>query len=220
MSLESPLRGGTHRSFGLIETLRYEPGQGCMRAAQHLARMASSAEKFGKAFDLENAAAKLGSVKADTALRVRLVLDEEDRLSLATYPFVPVQPGTIWTVAIAATTLDASNALLAHKTSLRHVYDAARAEYDPAIVDEVLLMNQHGHLCEGTITNLFVQKGTHLVTPALDEGLLKGILRQELLENGAAIEGTITRNDLHEYSFFVGNALRGLIPAKLKESSS
>jgi 4-amino-4-deoxychorismate lyase len=220
MPVESPLRSGADRTFGLIETLRYEPGHGCIRAAQHLARMAASAEKFGKAFDYDNAAARLNAVSGDTPLRVRLYLDEADSLSLTTHPFQPLAAGKTWIVAIATTKLEAGNTLLAHKTTLRDAYNEARAEFDPTLIDEVLLTNQHGQLCEGTITNLFVQKGANLVTPALDAGLLQGVLRQELLETKQAVEGVITTQDLSDYPFFVGNSLRGLISAKLYESKA
>ncbi|MGL4489804.1 MAG: aminotransferase class IV family protein [Rhizobiaceae bacterium] len=220
MSVESTLRGRADRSFGLIETLRFEPDHGCIRAERHLARMASSAKSLGKKFDADQAVGMLASVESDTPLRVRLYLDVDNALSLTTHPFVPVADGKVWTVAIADTKLEAGNTLLPYKTSLREVYDAARAEFDTSLVDEVLLTNQHGHLCEGTITNLFVQQGKTLVTPPLADGLLRGILRQELLDRGEAIEGVVKPADLAAAPFFVGNSLRGLIPAKLLKASS
>ncbi len=215
MSVESALRGGTDRPFGLIETMRYEPGLGCIRVERHLARMAASARHFSKVFDEAVAAEKIHSIKSDTALRVRLLLDENNQLTVTTHPFVPVPEGQTWTIAIATIKIDAGNSVLAHKTTLRDTYDAARAEYGTSVVDEVLLSNDKGHMCEGTITNLFVQKDRTLVTPPLEDGLLRGVLRQELLETGAATEQTVTREDLDDYPFYVGNSLRGLISARL-----
>ncbi len=220
MSVESPLRGGTDRPLGLIETLRYEPAQGCIRAELHLARMAASAHHFVKKFDQDVARQKLTFIQSEAPLRVRLYLDEHDVLTLTTHPFVPIQRGQSWTVEIAKTKLDAANPLLLHKTSLRKIYESARTEYDAALVDEVILTNQHGHICEGTITNLFVQRGALLLTPPLQDGLLRGVLRQELLETGKAVEATITIDDLKSAPFFVGNSLRGLIPAKLLQDKS
>ena len=217
MSVESPLRSGADQHFGLIETLRYEPTLGCVRVQMHLARMAASARQFGKLFDQKQAATKLDAIQSVTPLRVRLFLGEDDDLSLTTHAFLPVSHGKVWTVAIAATKIDATNSLLAHKTSLRQTYDAARAEFDPAIIDEVLLTNQHGHLCEGTITNLFVQTDGAFVTPPLADGLLRGVLRQELLETGKAVEGRLLPADLTRHRFFIGNSLRGLIAARLQQ---
>lgn len=215
MSIEGPLRSGNHQRLGLIETLRYEPGVGCIRSDRHLERMTNSAKALGKQFDFERAAHDLRAIGASTPLRVRLCLDHQNFLTLETFPFTPLAPQTIWRIAIAATKLDANNPLLAHKTSLREQYEVARAEYPISEVDEVLLENQHGHLCEGTITNLFVKNGDRLVTPPLNDGLLKGVLRQELLETDKAVEGVITCQDLDNNVFFVGNSLRELIPALL-----
>lgn len=217
MSIEGPLRSRDDKRLALIETLRYEPGVGCIRVERHLERMTNSAKALGKQFDFEHAAHDLRAIGASIPLRVRLFLDHENRLTLETFPFTPLTPQTVWRVAIAATKLDADNPLLEHKTSLREQYEAARAEYPISEIDEVLLENQHGHLCEGTITNLFVKIGDRLVTPPLNDGLLKGVLRQELLDEGKAVEGIVTRQVLVNNQFFVGNSLRGLIPAILMQ---
>ncbi|TIM98150.1 MAG: hypothetical protein E5Y38_20380, partial [Mesorhizobium sp.] len=102
-------------------------------------------------------------------------------------------------------------------TSRRETYQQARAEYLATRADEVLLANERGELCEGTITNLFADFGGGvLVTPRLDCGLLPGVLRGELLDEGRAAEAIYTFDDLKSaQAIFVGNSLRGLIPAQL-----
>ncbi|MCE3520126.1 aminotransferase class IV, partial [Escherichia coli] len=63
--------------------------------------------------------------------------------------------------------------------------------------------------------NVFVPRGDGvLLTPPLARGLLPGVLRAELIANGRAIEQDVSTEALHA-QFFVGNALRGLIPAVL-----
>ena len=69
-----------------------------------------------------------------------------------------------------------------------------------------------GRLTEGSFTSLFVPRGDVLVTPPLARGLLPGVLRAALIDSGEAIEGDLTTVDLQD-GFYVGNALRGLIPA-------
>ena len=83
--------------------------------------------------------------------------------------------------------------------------------------DEVILLNERGEVCEGTITNVFVDIGDGvLVTPALACGLLPGVLRGELLDAGRAREAVLSPADLMDAkALFVGNSLRGLIPARL-----
>ncbi len=51
--------------------------------------------------------------------------------------------------------------------------------------DEALFANTLGDLCEGTGTNVFVERDGELVTPALASGCLAGITRALLLEWGA-----------------------------------
>ena len=215
MPLENPLRDDLGRRFGLIETLRWEPGTGAIRATRHLDRMQGSAMHFGKMFDRDEAADLLLSVSSEERLRLRLLLDGNDHLTLAQHPFQPLPDDAVWTVKIAKTRLASTDPLLAHKTTERQAYENARAEFALAEANEVLMENEEGLLCEGTITSIFVEKNGTLVTPRLSHGLLRGILRQEMIDEGRAVEGEITRADLKTLPFFVGNSLRGLIQARL-----
>lgn len=52
--------------------------------------------------------------------------------------------------------------------------------------DEAVLANTVGELCEGTGSNVFVERRGELVTPPLSSGCLAGITRELLLEWGAA----------------------------------
>jgi 4-amino-4-deoxychorismate lyase len=154
-------------------------------------------------------------VGGDAALRVRLTLARDGKPEVTTQPFTPLAPDVVWALRIAETRLDANDPLLRHKTTRRAVYDAARAEFSREEADEVILLNQHGEVCEGTITNVFVDTGDGvLLTPSLRCGLLPGVLRGELLESGKAKEAVLTEDDLRRANaIFVGNSLRGLIRA-------
>jgi para-aminobenzoate synthetase/4-amino-4-deoxychorismate lyase len=61
---------------------------------------------------------------------------------------------------------------------------------------------------------VFVERGGKLLTPPSGLGLLPGVLRRSLIDEGRAEEAELRLEDL-EQGFFIGNALRGLIPAKL-----
>ncbi len=50
--------------------------------------------------------------------------------------------------------------------------------------DEALLANTVGELCEGTMSNVFVETGGELLTPPLSSGCLGGITRELVLEWG------------------------------------
>ena len=154
-------------------------------------------------------------------LRIRLALKPDGSFDLATQPFAPLPAETVWRVALAKTRLSSTDPLLRHKTSRRESYDAARAEQKPEAADEMLLLNEKSEVCEGTITTLFVPAPDgSLLTPPLACGLLAGVLRAELVEEGRARESVVTPDYLRKAGrFFVGNSLRGLIPARLVSGS-
>lgn len=204
--------------FSLIETMRGEPDAGILRANLHRARLGNSARKLGFAGYEEawNAILRTASGLSETS-RLRLELFATGRFEITSAPFALQSEDTVWTVGIARTArLDSTRPLLRHKTSLRNVYDAARAEFGKADADEVILLNEKGEVCEGTITNVFVEAddGT-LLTPPLSCGCLAGTLRTSLLCRKVARVAKIMPDDLGNRTFHVGNSLRGLIRAKL-----
>lgn len=216
MPAEGALRDGTAAGLELIETLRWEPGVGFIRLERHLARLEKSARALGFAHD--DAAVRevlTGSVGGNEPLRVRLTLAKDGRIGVTNARFEPLPANAIWTLRIADKRLDSADPLLRHKTTRRQVYEAARAEFSRDEADEVLLLNERGEVCEGTITNVFVDIGEPaLVTPALDCGLLPGVLRGEMIDAGKAKEVVLTEGDLRvAKAIYVGNSLRGLIHA-------
>jgi para-aminobenzoate synthetase / 4-amino-4-deoxychorismate lyase len=53
-----------------------------------------------------------------------------------------------------------------------------------------------------------------LVTPPQSRGLIPSVLRAEFLDSGRALEADVQVEELRG-AFFIGNALRGLLPAQL-----
>ncbi len=202
--------------FSLIETMRWEPGTGIVRLRLHLARLKRSAGRLGFV-GADKAAEKLADVQGENLpLRVRLTLSSVGEIAIATAPFVPLPPNAVWTVAIAKAHLDSANKLLRHKTTRRDLYEAARAEYPAAEADEVLLLNEKGEPCEGTITSIFLDDGSGILkTPPISCGLLAGVLRTELICARRARIQRLTLADLQTGTLYVGNSLRGLIRAEL-----
>jgi 4-amino-4-deoxychorismate lyase len=218
MSSESALRDGNPASFELIETLRWEPAEGFVRIVRHLARLEVSARELGFAFEkpaVEQALVR--SVGGDAPLRVRLTIDRMGQPNVTIQPFIPLPADVVWKLAIASTRLDSADPLLRHKTTKRETYEAARAEFSSDEADEVILLNEAGEVCEGTITSIFADTGNGpFKTPRLDCGLLAGVLRAEMLDIGKAAEAVLTPDDLRNArALYVGNSLRGLISARL-----
>ena len=83
---------------------------------------------------------------------------------------------------------------------------------------EALFVRDDGLVTEGSFTNLFVERGGKLLTPPAALGLLPGVLRRALLDEGRAEEAELTLADLAD-GFFIGNALRGLIACEVDRMS-
>lgn len=223
MSVESPLCDGSgiaavKPAFQLIETLRYEPDADFLRLELHLERLEKSARTLGFPLDMPAVRRQLAAKgQGNKALRVRLTLDPDGVIDIETAPFEALPAETVWRLGIAKTRLRHDDPLLNHKTTRRELYVAAREEFSREEVDEVLLFNDLGQLCEGTITTVFLDRGDKAcVTPALSCGLLAGVLREELLRKKSVTEAVLTMDDvLNADKIFVGNSLRGMIKADL-----
>ncbi|MFN7008419.1 MAG: aminotransferase class IV family protein [Allorhizobium sp.] len=207
--------------FSLIETMRWQPGDGFVRVEQHLRRLSRSADALG----FRQPQDPLGKLKAaaegESPLRVRLTMSFRGKIEVTATPFQEQPQDTVWKLRIAKTRLKSDDSLYRHKTSRREPYEAARAEFSPEEADEVLLLNERGEVCEGTITNVFaeVEEG-QFVTPALSSGLLPGILRADLIRERKARSEVMRPEDLRFRKLFVGNSLRGLIRAELVEGDA
>jgi 4-amino-4-deoxychorismate lyase len=102
----------------------------------------------------------------------------------------------------------------------RRELTAARAEWqDPAIAEGVLL-DVHGRVVCGTMTNVFAVVDNHLVTPDPDDGGVAGVMRAALLDAwraagrevavGGLEAGSLDRAD----EIFLTNALIGAWPVR------
>ncbi|MBL7070903.1 MAG: aminotransferase class IV [Candidatus Omnitrophica bacterium] len=83
---------------------------------------------------------------------------------------------------------------------------------------ETFFLNESGHICEGTVSNVFMVKGSRLMTPSVDCGILPGITRKAVLElssfAGVGVEEGMFKDDiLNECDeVFITNSLIEIIP--------
>lgn len=200
--MENPLRAGADDpGLRLIETVLWD-GQRAPRACLHHARLRAGAQALGWACPDVTFAGPAGQ-----PARLRLTLDRQGHTEMTTSPLPPAKP--LWRVGLAQARLHSADPWLRVKSTRRGTYDAARATL-PAGLDEVIFLNERGEVCDGSITTVFFDRGAGLRTPPLASGLLPGVLRAEL----ACPEEILLPPDLPHLRLWVGNALRGLIPAQ------
>src|SRR3546814_933974 len=214
---KSAFAGSGNIPFDLIETMRFDPDEGIIHLSHHLERMEESARTFGFAFNRHDIRNELQAAvfTLRQPVRVRLLLGRSGAVAIETAPF-PALPAEPVGVALATLPVSPGDFRLRHKTSSRRFYDEARIA---AGTFEVVFTDPEGRLTEGSFTNLFVERGGLLLTPALQRGLLLGILRRTLIEEGRAVEADLTPADL-AHGFYIGNALRGLVRAQLVASAA
>lgn len=202
--MESALRAGAGQpGLKLIETLRV--GSPPARLALHRARMAAGAAALGWGFDA-GGFDRVAVADPGAGLRLRITLEAGGRFE-ATQAALPDGPA-VWRLGLAGARLVSSDPWLRVKSTNRAAYDAARAAL-PEGVEELVFLNERGEVCDGSITTLFFDRGQGMRTPPLSSGLLPGVLRAEM----ACPEEVLRAEDLPRVRLWLGNALRGLIPA-------
>lgn len=199
--MENPLRDRpAPRGLTLIET-GYWDGAKLRHEVLHRARLGAGAAVLGWTVP------DFQVTGPDHPARWRLTLDAAGIVRQEHHPLPPAID--TWRVGLANLRLASDDPWLRLKSSQRTTYDAARAAL-PAGLDEVILLNERDEVCDGTITTLFFDRGDGMRTPPMACGLLPGVLRASL---GYPEEVLFVR-DLPNVRLWLGNALRGLRPAR------
>jgi len=66
------------------------------------------------------------------------------------------------------------------KTGNALIYVLASINSDFLRTDDCFILNEKGHICEATSSNVFAVKGNMVMTPPLTEGCVSGILRNQI----------------------------------------
>lgn len=198
----------------LIETLRRDNGVYPMWAG-HFARLQHSAKWFGFSLDEQSLFRQLAEQPTSGVWRVRLTLNKSGAIAVQSFPLADAPPNDQYAV-LAEQRIDSVDPLRRHKTTARAIYDEAlRALPADAGIFDVVFLNERGEVAEGARSNVFVKRDGDLLTPPLASGALPGVLRASLLAQGKAREAVLYPADL-QGDFWLGNALRGLIPVRLQ----
>jgi para-aminobenzoate synthetase/4-amino-4-deoxychorismate lyase len=213
------------KRFDLIETMLFDPrAGGFVLIERHIERLKTSARYFAYVYDEHGVRRALDAAVAGKTgrLRVRLLLAEGGEITVTTTPMPPADPEAVMRFAISSSRVDSSDLFLFHKTTRRELYDREWQEHSERLgTDEVIYLNERGELAEGSRTTIFIERDGELLTPPLSAGLLPGTLRAELLAEGKAREVVLTPADLEATeAIFLGNSVRGLVPARRIDASA
>lgn len=224
-SLElEPGDGGFAYGEGLFETIKLMDGGLCFWKA-HWARLSASALALG--FDLPEEAFVLAALREwlaaeeRTAGIIKLSLvrrGESDTLYMYGREGFGAIPETVRLRLETDTRLNAASLLAGHKS---HNYMEAillwRAARAAGFYD-CLRLNTSGHLAEAGVSNVFFLKAGVLHTPALETGILPGVVRAEVLRLALEVNLEIREGQYEAEALsaaeavFLTNSVAGMVP--------
>jgi para-aminobenzoate synthetase/4-amino-4-deoxychorismate lyase len=189
--------------FQILETIRISNGA-LLYGAEHFTRMEQSAKALGFQYNTPS----LTQLQQPDGI-LRLLLSRDGTLTTETHPYDETKSTRIQIATIRITSFDP---MLQHKTTYRPWYLSTLEKIRQGLVFDEIFVNEQGAFTEGARSNLFVQLKGILYTPPLSCGLLNGILRQKMLDEGTCVEQTLFLDDLHNAErIFCGNSVRGLV---------
>ena len=231
---------------GVFETLRVRANHPT-ELPEHAARLRRSADGLGIGLpsNLEEllrdgvaalvAAEGLAGPDGDASVRVTVSrgaimergllpgpgVDATATIVIQAWPVVSPAPGHLdhgLRMTASAIRRDPDNPLVMLKTTSRADYVHARLEARRKGADDALFLTVDGFLSEATTANVFIVRGSELVTPSLACAILPGTTRSWILGWAVgvgleAIEGWLTIRDLVEADeAFVSSSVAGILP--------
>jgi branched-chain amino acid aminotransferase len=230
---------------GVFETIGLRDGQP-FALTRHLARLQYSAERLGlPAIDvhyIRKGVAEVIAAKPQEIVRVRVTVTSgtgpmgttrgTGKPTVIIMGGPGIKPRTC--VAVRAPWKRNERSPLAGVKSTSYAENVVIAQFarDKG-ADEAFVSNTHGHLCEGTGTNIFIERRGEVLTPPLASGCLPGITRGLVLEWGArsglpvrvAAPGELAMSSLDEVvqgtaHASVSSSTRGLQPVSVLDGAA
>ncbi|MDR1167507.1 MAG: chorismate-binding protein [Heliobacteriaceae bacterium] len=182
--------------FKLVETVKIDSGD----LAEHLDRMENSAHYYGFPFDKPAVLNMAGSFGSGI---IRILLDKEGRFEVERKELEKCTPDR---VRLSALSVNSRDEFLYHKTTYRPYYNVDYSRF----YDEIFC-NEKGELTEGSRTNIVLEIDGEFYTPPVECGLLNGIYRQKLLNEGKCTEKILYKEDLYKaQGIYCVNSVRGM----------
>jgi len=220
---------------GLFETIAFKNNQLQLWDA-HLARLQEGCERL--ALSPVNETQWLADIKKlqlsdDAVIKLSIsrgmsgrgyAYNDENTVTrvTASYP-MPEYPLSNWQgiKAIFCKTPPSINHVLAgikHLNRLDNVL--ARNEWHDNDIDEGFMIDNQGHVVEGTMSNVFCVLGDELYTPLLEQCGVAGVMRQQVFELAQVLNIPVNIVDISKQNFlqmdglFITNSIIGIWPVK------
>ncbi|MEN8238631.1 MAG: aminotransferase class IV, partial [Actinomycetota bacterium] len=206
--------------MALTESIRWDDGWRWLD--DHLERLEASAAYWSFAFDRAMLQRMLSDLEStlDGPSKVRIVCGADGDVDISTEvaprrwaggPGPAIDPVTL---SIDTEPIDDSNSRLYHKTTDRRAISARVGRHPEG--DDVLMVNRLGRITESSIANVAFRIEDQWVTPPVSDGLLGGVMRAHLIEDGTLTERSVSVPEaLNADAVALVSAVRGWRPAVL-----
>lgn len=200
--------------FDLIEALLWTPEGGYRFLAEHLKRLEDSAEFFQFSLPINELRERLEMATRGTSGRrkVRIALSRGGKIEVEASPLVSIAGSR---VALARSPVPDQTPILNHKTTDRKHYTDQLEEHrkhQPEVSD-LIAWNEAGFITESSIANVVIDDQGEFFTPHLKHGLLPGVFREHLVQQGIVKAKDIRIDEMRQAQFlYLVNSVRGWMP--------
>lgn len=196
--------------FSLLETLLWTRDSGYFLLDYHMKRLADTAAYFDYTVNIKDVEESLhmkASGYSEAFQKVRLLIDRNGVMDIQSSVLNPEESPEKLQVKPATDPVYSKDIFLYHKTTFRSVYEAAHRSCPEC--DDVLLWNEREELTESCIANIVLEIDGRMYTPPIRSGLLAGVFRAWLLDQGKIEERVLHISDLKTSNkVFLVNSVR------------
>ncbi|NTW71617.1 MAG: 4-amino-4-deoxychorismate lyase [Eubacteriaceae bacterium] len=223
----SPYSEGLMYGAGLFETLKYE-GERIYFLSEHMERLRGSAGKLNMVLkysdnEIERFLKDMISFHEvqGGVLKINLIKDiDEDILVISRREntYVPEIYHRGFNLCVSDYRRNQHSLLIGMKTDnyLENILEFRKAKCQG--FDEVIFLNTKDKIAECSLSNIFFIKDGRLKTPSVDCGILKGIMRDKILDLATKFgimvdEGEFEIEELfHADEIFISNSVMEIMP--------
>ncbi len=197
-----------NNDFKLIETIKAENGK-LLFEEEHFKRLENSAKHFGYAF-------KKPVIFPQKDGMLRILLNKNGDFE---YEYRDLKEDKNNVINISPIIIDSSNEFMYHKTSYRPWFAESYKNISEGLVYDEIFFNEKGELTEGARSNIILEISGKLYTPPVSCGLLNGVYRQKMLDEGTCVEKILYKKDLiNADNIYCVNSVRGMKKVVLREA--
>ncbi len=232
----SPFDFGYLYGYGLFESMRTYGGR-VFRIIRHIDRLKRAADVLGMRLpDVDFEKAVYDTLRANNLSEARLRLAvspgegeaapdpstcKNPTVFISANAYTPMSDETCnrgFRAALSDIRRNSTSPLSQLKSANYLDMILARTRARNAGYDESLLLNDRGHLAEGSTSNVFIVSGGKIASPSVDDGILPGVTREAVLELASSVgieaeERPVELEELYQADeAFLTNSVIGIMP--------